>query len=168
MWKDINGWENLYEVNEVGNVRNKITNKLIVGDKNSSGYQRVCLYNKKHIPNKQRFFRHRLVAEHFLENPNNLPEVNHIDSNINNNSVDNLEWTTRLLNERYSIEFGNKQYKNKPFIVYFKNGSNKIYKTTQSLANELNTSKRTILNWLHKKYLTYLKYGIEDIKYYYI
>lgn len=56
MWKDIKNWELYYEVNEFGEVRNKITQKLLLGDINSSGYKRVCLYNKNHIPQKQRFF----------------------------------------------------------------------------------------------------------------
>nr|DAF58691.1 MAG TPA: NUMOD4 motif protein [Siphoviridae sp. ctxMM9] len=55
MWKDIPEWEDYYEVNENGEVRNKITKKLIVGDINNAGYYRVCLYHK---PRKQRFFRH--------------------------------------------------------------------------------------------------------------
>ena len=46
MWKDIPEWEDYYEVNENGEVRNKITNKLIVGDINNAGYYRVCLYHK--------------------------------------------------------------------------------------------------------------------------
>ena len=45
MWIDIIGWENLYAINEYGEVKNQITNNLIVGDINSAGYARVCLYN---------------------------------------------------------------------------------------------------------------------------
>lgn len=56
MWKDIEGWEDYYEVNEKGEVRNKKISHLLIGDKNSEGYPRVCLYNKDHTPNKQRFF----------------------------------------------------------------------------------------------------------------
>ena len=56
MWKDIIGWEKYYEINEHGDVRNKLTKHLVIGDKNSVGYMRVCLYNKNHNPKKQRFF----------------------------------------------------------------------------------------------------------------
>ena len=98
MWKTIPDWEN-YEVNEYGEVRNKSTQKLIIGDINNAGYQRVCLYNS---PAKKRFFRHRLVAELFLENPNEDQEVNHIDGNKNNNHISNLEWSSRASNTRIS------------------------------------------------------------------
>ena len=75
IWKDINGWERYYEINDDGQVRNKINNNLIIGDCNSCGYPRVCLYNKNNNPNKQRFFRHSLVAEHFIANPDNLSDA---------------------------------------------------------------------------------------------
>ena len=46
MWKDIEDWEEFYEINEDGDVRNKQTGHLVIGDRNSVGYQRVCLYKK--------------------------------------------------------------------------------------------------------------------------
>lgn len=163
MWKDIKNWENLYEVNEYGDVRNKKTQQLIVGDINSAGYYRVCLYCKSHIPSKQRFFRHRLVAEHFISNPLNLPEVNHIDNNKSHNYVSNLEWVTRKENELHSRKFGNKEYK--PFKVIFNNNECKIYDTQQELAKDLNVTKTTIRFWLQKKNKGYLKYNIKTIEY---
>lgn len=125
MWKDIKGWEDFYEINDYGEVRNKLTMRLIIGDKNSTGYSRVCLYNKSHIPNKQRFFRHRLVAEHFIPNPLNLPEVNHKDANIDHNYLSNLEWVTKKENELHSRIFGSKEYK--PFRVLYKSGDIKFF-----------------------------------------
>ena len=113
MWKDIIGWEKYYEINEHGDVRNKLTKHLVIGDKNSVGYMRVCLYNKNHNPKKQRFFRHRLVATHFIQNPYNLPEVNHLDTDITNNDVSNLEWVTRNENEQHSRLLGHKRLNGK-------------------------------------------------------
>lgn len=81
MWKDIPTREDVYEINENGDVRNKITGNLIKGDINNAGYYRVCLYKK---PRKQRYFRHKLVAELFIPNPDNYKEVNHIDGNKGN------------------------------------------------------------------------------------
>lgn len=107
------------------------------------------MYCKSHIPSKQRFFRHRLVAEHFISNPLNLPEVNHIDNNKSHNYVSNLEWVTRKENELHSRKFGNKEYK--PFKVIFNNNECKIYDTQQELAKDLNVTKTTIRFWLQKK-----------------
>ena len=119
MWKDIKNWENIYQISDSGDVRNKITGNIIKGDRNSSGYFRVCLYDKNHIPEKQRFFRHRLVAEHFIPNPFGYQEVNHKDHNLEHNYVSNLEWCTRNDNELDSRMFGTKKYR--PFKVIFKN-----------------------------------------------
>lgn len=165
MWINIIGWENLYAINEYGEVKNKITNNLIVGDINSAGYARVCLYNKNHIPAKQRFFRHRLVAIHFIANPYNLPEVNHKDSNKLNNYYKNLEWCTREYNEIYSRinDDNNKIYK--PFFVIYNNGDYEKFDTVGKLCNKLNVSKRTIYNWLHGTSRGYSNYNIAYIKY---
>lgn len=54
MWKDIKNWENTYQISDSGDVRNKITGNIIKGDRNSSGYFRVCLYDKNHIPEKNK------------------------------------------------------------------------------------------------------------------
>lgn len=163
MWKDINDWEEYYEINDMGIVKNKLTGHIIKGDKNSAGYRRICLYNKNHNPNKQRFFVHRLVAEHFIENPNNLPEVNHKDHNLNNNSVQNLEWCTRIENELDSRINGKKEYK--PFIVIFNNNQTIIYNTKPQLARELNVSRSLVRCWLHKQSNSYKKYNIKSISY---
>lgn len=163
MWKDIIGWEQYYQINENGDVRNKITNHIVAGDKNSEGYCRVCLYNKNHCPSKQRYFRHRLVAEHFINNPNKFPEVNHIDSNIENNNVQNLEWINRIDNEHHSRKFGNKEYK--PFKVTYNDGRIINYEFKEELAKSLNVTRRTIANWLHKDNKGFEKYNIVEINY---
>ena len=64
-------------------------------DFNSKGYARVTLSGK-------RSFVHRLVAQEYIPNPNNLPQVNHIDGNKLNNSVDNLEWCDNKYNNKHS------------------------------------------------------------------
>lgn len=159
MWKNIPNWE-WYLINEQGKVLNTRTNKYLKGDINNIGYHRVTLYDNKR---KQRFFIHRLVATLFLPNPNNLPEVNHIDGNKDNNNVSNLEWCNRVHNEHAARRIGLKEYK--PFEVTFNDGSVKRYKFAPQLAFELNVTKRTIQNYLQDKSKGYKNKGIEKIQY---
>lgn len=150
MWKDIKGWEDYYEVNTDGEVRNKKNKKLCIGDINNVGYPRVTLYNKNNNPQKQRFFRHRLVAEHFIENVNNAKHVNHIDGDRSNPNVNNLEWVTAKENELHSRRsLGNKEYK--PFKVLFQNGEESLYESKSELATILGVANTTVKYWLHKK-----------------
>ena len=158
MWKPIKGWEEYYSVNELGEVKNNKTNKLIKGDVNNAGYYRVSLCDKTSL-RKGRYFRHRLVAEHFIDNPNNLSEVNHIDGDKSNNCVDNLEWIDRTANERHSRrELGNKEYK--PFKVIYKDGREVIYETKLELAEELDISVTSVKNYLHDRSKGYMTYNI--------
>ena len=160
MWRDIKGYEGLYEVSDKGEVRNYITRKLIVGDINNFGYYRVKLYKNK---KQKTFFRHRLVAQAFIQNPDNLPEVNHIDGDKSHNYKENLEWSSRTHNEREAHRLKIKQYK--PFEVKFQNGGIKKYEFAISLANELGVSKRAVQNWLQKRNDGFLKRGILDLNY---
>ncbi len=160
MWKDISNWENKYEVDEHGNVRNKRTRRFLKGDVNSAGYLRVCLYDKGR---SQKYFRHRLVAMLFLENPSRLPEVNHIDGDKTNNSVTNLEWCNRCHNEHEARRKGFKSYK--PFLVSFGNGEIKKYEFVSSLSNEIGITKRAVQNYLQGKSCGYKSRGIKSIQY---
>ena len=159
MWKNIPNWE-WYLINEQGEILNTRTNKLIKGDVNNIGYHRITLYNNGY---KQRFFVHRLVATLFLPNPDNLPKVNHIDGNKDNNDVNNLEWCTRTYNEHAARRTGIKEYK--PFEVIFENGAYKIYEFAPQLALELNVTKRTIFNYLQGKSQGYKNKGLQKIQY---
>ena len=163
MWKDVLNWETLYEVNENGEVRNKLTQHILVGDINGGGYHRVRLYNKNHIPSKRRFFVHRLVAQAFIPNEYNLPEVNHKDMNKANNHISNLEWVDRKTNERHCRRNGGKLYR--PFVVEYNDDRQIIFEVTADLANELNVTPATVRSWLHKRYRGYEKYNIKNISY---
>lgn len=163
IWKDIHGWEDYYEVNDDGEVRNKNKHNLLVGDHNSCGYPRVCLYNKNNIPQKQRFFRHRLVAEHFIPNPNNLDQVNHIDMDINNCTRGNLEWCNQKYNNIQARINRNRNYK--PFLVEYNDGSIYNYDSSTDFSSCIGVSSRTVKNWLKGISSTYINYGIKRIEY---
>ena len=98
-WRAVPGYEGLYEVSNIGNVRNVRRNKLLRLLKTNNGYIRVFLC-KNGI--KTGFQVHRLVAQAFLPNPDNLPQINHKDEDKTNNNVTNLEWCTA----KYNINFG--------------------------------------------------------------
>lgn len=105
-WKPIKNYEYLYEVSNKGYIRNVKTKKVLCNVKNNKGYAVVTLVkNKTHT----QYSVHRLVAEHFLDNPFNYPVINHIDSDTMNASVDNLEWCTQSHNIKHAYNTGRKK-----------------------------------------------------------
>lgn len=108
IWKDIEGYEGLYQVSNSGKIRsiryshiNKIT--IMAFHYNKKGYTRVHLTKNKI---DKYVSVHRLVANAFIPNPNNYPQVNHIDGNKLNNCVDNLEWCTNKYNFQHALKLG--------------------------------------------------------------
>lgn len=104
MLKTIPNLQN-YQIDEEGNVYSLTTNKYIKARLNKKlGYMYIDLYPE---PQKKKTYRlHRLVAETFIPNPNNLPQVNHKDGNKLNNNVDNLEWCDNGYNQRHAYRLG--------------------------------------------------------------
>lgn len=105
----IKGYEGLYEIDREGNVYSIATTRsrrkgLIKPQDNGIGYHRVNLFDTNGKAKK--YYIHRLVAETFILNPNNLPEVNHKDGNKQNNSVNNLEWYTSSENQKHAYKNG--------------------------------------------------------------
>lgn len=106
-YKDIQGYEGCYQVTEDGQVWSVKSNKFLAQQlrgPEGKQYLYVCLC-KNNV--KQNFRVNRLVAQAFLDNPLNLPCVNHKDSNKLNNKVDNLEWC----DYKYNNEFDNRKEK---------------------------------------------------------
>ena len=104
-WRDIKGYEGLYMVSNLGkvkslNYRRTGKEKILKGVDNGHGYLYVNLF--KDGKGKQCRI-NRLVAQAFISNPDNLPEVNHKDENRTNNCAENLEWCSRQYNIEYSF-----------------------------------------------------------------
>ena len=116
MWKDIPGFEDLYEISDGGIVRSKDRTRVdtlgrtrswkgkeLNPDVAPNGYYRVTLADGKR---KAQRYLHRLLAELFIPNPDNLPQVNHKDGNKLNCSLDNLEWVTNKENVVHAYRHG--------------------------------------------------------------
>ena len=99
-WKDVAGYEGLYQVSNLGRVRSLLHGKIWILKSlgNRRGYLRV---ERNRNGTRKDIYVHRLVAEAFIPNPLNLPQVNHKDEDKTNNSVDNLEWCTAKYNLNY-------------------------------------------------------------------
>lgn len=120
IWKDVSGYEGVYQISNRGRLRRmfKKGERLLSGKKDKDGYIEVILSKKQ---NKKFFRLHRLVADAFIENPENKPAVNHKDKNVQNNDVTNLEWVTHSENIVHSFLTGRNVYK-KPVTQYSKDG----------------------------------------------
>lgn len=136
-WKPVKGYEEFYQVSNLGRVRSlprRLFNglgyfikkgKVLKPYKDKDGYLVVGLRNSGH--NKTAKI-HRLVAEAFISNPHNLPQINHKNERRNDNRADNLEWCTN----QYNLNYGNHNKKmsqtlrrikgSKPVIQYSKSG----------------------------------------------
>lgn len=121
MWKDIKGYEGLYQISSLGNVKGK-RGKLLKPQKREHGYLGVDLYDKNH--KQRRYSIHRLVAIAFIPNPNNYLEVNHINENKTDNTIENLEWVSHKINSNHGtrgkrISLKNKNGKKSKAIAQF-------------------------------------------------
>lgn len=98
-WKDIAGWEGHYQVSNLGRVRSLKRSCVMSLQLHPQGYLQVHL--KRGTGTRVKRFVHRLVAQTFLDNPRDLPMVDHGDTDRTNNTVANLKWATYSENNWY-------------------------------------------------------------------
>lgn len=99
-WKEIKGYEGLYQVSNYGRVKSLYWNneRIMKTAKGKDGYLLVQLWKNK---KGKMYSVHRLVAQAFIPNPDNLPIINHKDEKPSNNHVENLEWCDYIYNNNY-------------------------------------------------------------------
>lgn len=152
MRRDIVGYEGLYEFDEELNVYNKKTGKSMKPYLDKDGYAIINLKQKHRKV-------HRLIAITFIPNPDNKPEVNHINGIRNDNRIENLQWVTRTENNRHSWTLGNQCNKGEKHPQ--SKLTNQIVKeifeltelgwTQQKIADKINLHQSTISDVLRKK-----------------
>lgn len=168
IWLPIEGYENLYEVSNLGRVRrlesvvnckNGVTRKVsgkILKPGAVRGYLRVELSKNDIV---RRFLLHRLVATAFIPNPNNLPQVNHRDENKQNNSVENLEWCSAKENINYGTGIKRSSEKrSKPVLCV---ELNQIFPSLNEAARQLRLNVGNLGSVLTGRYKTTGGYHFE-------
>lgn len=122
-WRDIEEFNGAYQVSDDGQVRNATSGHVICQKYAGSTvkYLVVVLCNgsvndRGDKPKYVRRYVHRLVAQAFVPNPHEKPEVNHIDSNPLNNAAENLEWVTHDENMKHAAKFGNMRNRRKKVV----------------------------------------------------
>ena len=162
-WYDIPGFLN-YSITKSGQVINKKTGRILSKDINN-GYERVRLWREGHEINKKV---HRLLAETFLPNPLGLSQVNHMDGNKRNNSLDNLEWCTAAHNMRHALANGlivhgpnpNAGRTHRPVRVI---ETGKEYDSMSACARDINGDPNKIQDCLSGRQKTHRGYHFVDV-----
>lgn len=150
IWKNIKDYEGLYEISSYGRVRRLHKDKRCAPYKiltldTLRGYKKASLYKNGIYKNCQV---HRLVAEAFIPNPDNLPQVNHKDENPSNNKVSNLEWCSCKYNVNYGTGTERQVAKRSKSVLCYDLKGNYLseYKSTAEAARVLHVSQACIVN----------------------
>jgi hypothetical protein len=164
IWRPVVGFEDRYEVSNLGRIHILKADRYTLGSLGCNGYYSITLYAKdKHRTAKV----HKIVAEAFVPNPGNLPFINHKDENPANNAADNLEWCTQQYNgsygdkaKRVSMNSG----RNRPVAVYDLDGNLlQTYRNMQEAAKGIGATGLTVLRCCRGKQKTL--YGTMVLRY---
>lgn len=144
-WKDIKNYDGIYQVSNLGNVKNKKYDRKLTGTKAKNGYITVMLSkNKIH----KRKYVHRLVAETFIENKDNFKVVNHKNFNKADNRAVNLEWCSQKYNVMFSYLNGRMPLPPAQIPRKIKRNDGRIYNSIEDAAKEMKVNSGSICNQL--------------------
>lgn len=146
IWKDVIGYEKLYQVSNMGRIKNLTKEKILKPYHCTKGYLQVKLFKDK---KSKIIITHRLVGITFLPNPENKPQINHINGVKDDNRLNNLEWVTQSENILHAIETGLK--------ISSKGTNHGMSKLTEKEVLEIRSK------YIPKKYTTYklaLEYNV--------
>lgn len=145
VWNDIQHVCGSYQISSFGRIRNKKTGRILKLRPSHRGYLKTNISIGGRL---KTVFPHRLVAENFIPNPNNLPQVNHKDGNKENNHLDNLEWCSDTENMRHAFATGLNKGKRIPVYQKDENGNIiKYYPSMRHAENALGCSSHCSCIW---------------------
>lgn len=160
LWKDINNTSN-YEVSTLGRIRNKTTGYILKNRITKTGYYQVSI---KYIDSDKfkNAYVHRLVAEAWIENPDNKPSVNHKNGDKSDNTLENLEWMTYKEQQKHRTETLKKVNIGSPKKVgqYDKQGNLiNVFNSVEEAALAFGKSRVNIDSAIHHKKNQQTAYG---------
>ncbi|MCI0374689.1 NUMOD4 domain-containing protein [Lacticaseibacillus paracasei] len=158
VWKDVEGFEGLYQVSNMGRVRSldrkdeigrTVNERVLAGWYDNHGYRVVTLHRDG---NTKKWRVHRLVAIAFLDNPDNLPEINHKDEDKANNVVSNLEWCSSEYNANYGTRNERMaKAKERPIYVVSGSGHRYFFNSTKKASELLGLNQSNVSKCLRGK-----------------
>lgn len=161
IWKDVTGYNGRYKISNKGRLMSLVRPNVIIkyGKLNSDGYNCTSLM----IGGVRKFYTvHRLVAIHFIENPNNYEIVNHLNGIKTDNRAENLEWCTTQQNTEHAVKnnllpFGENNHRSKltkQIVLEIRRKYIPTLYTQRMLAKEFNISRSAINHVIHKRVWT--------------
>ena len=169
IWKDVVGYEGYYKVSNLGRIKSLLSGKILSHYTANNGYE-MLRFGKCGHEKKKLVLLHRVVAEAFVPNPQNLPQVGHKDENRSHNTANNLKWVTSLENNneekhKERISKGRKGVDNSNRNFSKVKCENKTYDSLSQFCkiNELNPA--TVWRWLNHKTKMPIVWVQKDLRY---